>query len=475
MFFRTLKTRLYFWLLGSMTLIVATAAGAQFLISHSGDNRFVRRWVLPEVRLARDLAQNLLGSGLDTEELQRLLAPISGHDTLSIAVVGRDLKPVLLFHPLGVGAQAALPTPAEFQRVSAGDGLLIQDHGHRVAAGLPIWLPSGEKGVFFVTLRRGIWRGARGSLRLVVAIGVILVVGWLLSWPIARHLTRPLQEMAKTADALGEGDLSARIHIKKKRRHRGAPDEIGALAGRFNAMAENLQSLVAGHKQLLGDVSHELRTPLARLKVALELARSEAGAGAEGYLDRADRQADAIEGMIEELLMYSRLEAAPYELHRGQVAPRQIAEEVAVALRTEAGTRAVAIEVSVEGEPAPIQADARLLVRALGNAAQNAVTHAPGSSTVRIRFRAEPEKLVFSVTDSGCGVAEDMREKIFQPFFRAEAGRARATGGVGLGLAIARRCMEAHGGGATAEPGEGGEGLTINLWLPAEKSAPGEN
>ena len=195
-------------------------------------------------------------------------------------------------------------------------------------------------------------------------------------------------------------------------------------------------------------------------------ARQARGQGVARYLDSVDAQADTLDGMIEELLFYSRLEAAPYELRPESLRPRELVEAVTGAHEADALARDVSVEAAFAEVPAAVRADRRLLLRALGNVLRNAIAYTPNGATVRIEVTAHEGRLRFSVTDEGPGVAVKYLEQIFLPFVRTDTARTRSTGGVGLGLAIARRCMEAHGGGATAEPAQEGSGLTVHLWLP---------
>lgn len=476
---RHLIVKFYLWILVALTVSVAVASGTMIVLSDSGHERNFSSWMLSEARIGRDILANLLAGGMPPAQLQDAIAPLAPRTRFSISVLGPASQVMVAMPPNGRGAAAILPSAAESAAIRK-DGNLIDFHrGGRVALGLPIDLPGGKKGIFFITMKKGFWRQGAFSWHLLAGLGAILVVAWALSWPLAAHLSRPLRKLSEAADALGRGDLSTRIDLRRR-------DEVGRLGERFNAMADNLQKLVMGHKQLLADISHEIRSPLARLKVALELARQEATArtsartsvgaspespaGGSDALDRLERQADAIEAMAAELLDYSRLEIAPYELKRETIQPVQLLEEAAAELRDDALARDLKIELPADSGPQAglpaIQGERRLLARALGNVLRNALEHAPAGSAVRAGAALEGARLVFHVTDQGPGAPEHLLERIFQPFIRADVSRSRATGGVGLGLAIARRCMEAHGGGAEARPGPQGRGLTVRLWLP---------
>ena len=480
---RHLIVKFYLWILVALTVSVAVASGTMIVLSDSGHERNFSSWMLSEARIGRDILANLLAGGVSPAQLRKAIAPLARHSRFSIAVLRPGNQVVVALPPNGRDTAAILPNAAESAAIQT-DGHLVDFHREgRVTLGLPIDLPGGETGIFFITMKKRFWRGGVPSWHFLAGLGAILVVAWALSWPLAAHLSRPLRKLSEAADALGRGDLSTRIDLRRR-------DEVGRLGERFNAMADNLQKLVMGHKQLLADISHEIRSPLARLKVALELARQEATArtsartsagtsvgaspespaGGSDALDRLERQADAIEAMAAELLDYSRLEIAPYELKRETIQPVQLLEEAAAELRDDALARDLKIELPADSGPQAglpaIQGERRLLARALGNVLRNALEHAPAGSAVRAGAALEGARLVFHVTDQGPGAPERLLERIFQPFIRADVSRSRATGGVGLGLAIARRCMEAHGGGAEARPGPQGRGLTVRLWLP---------
>ena len=252
--------------------------------SRDGSSERIAELALTNVRLARDLTELSLSKGAAPEELGRLLAPVLEKDRASLAILEQDGVPLLVLpHPQAGAGDPVIPAPDTIRAIGGGEEVVELQWRRRFAIGLPIGLPSGETGVFYVTGHRHLWPDREGSPRFLFGLGAILVVGWLLCWPLAAHLARPLRRMSRTADAVGRGDLSARIRLHRR-------DEIGRLARSFNAMADNLQQMVLGHKRLLGDISHELRSPLARLRVALELARGEAGGAAEDYLARAERE-----------------------------------------------------------------------------------------------------------------------------------------------------------------------------------------
>lgn len=459
---RSLLIKFYLWFLLTLTLTLAGTAVIVFSLFERENDQSFERHVLAEVRVARDIAQTLLEQGIDYAELERVLMPLAeeAHTSVVLLPARSGATPLMRVQPGNALRGNWLPNAEQLDQVQVrGHYIDFHGRGSRII-GMGIRLPGDEAGVLFLIREPRPWRGWRFHIVLLTALGVFLLLAWLLSWKLARHLVKPLQKMAGTAEAFGKGDLSARIGITRA-------DEIGRLADSFDRMAHNVEALVLGHKQLLADISHELRTPLARLQVALELARQDAGASAAPYVETAQRQIGIIDGMIEELLSYSRLEAAPYQLRRELIEPRALLAEVVGNYAHEAEARQVTVSIDSSRSGPEFQGDRLLLQRALGNVVRNAIAYSPAGGAVRITSFRDGNSFGFEIADEGPGLAVEQLERIFQPFYRADSARTRATGGVGLGLAIARRCMEAHGGGISAAlPGEG-QGLTVRLWLPA--------
>lgn len=481
---RHLIVKLYLWLLLALTLSVAGATVVVSLLSEHDFERRAQEWVLSEVRPSRDVVQNLLQSGLTLPELRAVLAPLRRTARVRLRVLTADGRRVLTSAPpemfrgpplLPLHFNGLPPlSPETVHKVLEGQEVLDWHLPDHLLAVLPIELPDGSPGVFYLSAMRFHWEHAGFPWRLVAGLAAVLITLGLLSWPLAGHLARPLQRMAAAADALGQGQLSVRIaprDIQRRHRHRSRHDEIGRLADSFNRMAENLQRLVLRHKELLADISHELRSPLARLRLALELARGASDAERPRYLNTLERQADAMEALIGELLFHARLDEKPYTLQAEPLDLAALVHEAVAAQRPEAGAKGLLLRVHVPGQLAAVRADRLLLARALNNALRNAVAYSPDGGAVDVTVRREGGRLSIAVRDEGPGVPADQLERIFEPFVRTDAARGRGTGGVGLGLAIVRRCMEAHGGGASAAPAADGRGLVLTLWLPAAGSA----
>jgi signal transduction histidine kinase len=290
-------------------------------------------------------------------------------------------------------------------------------------------------------------------------IGAVLVALALASFPLARSIAAPVEQLTVAARALGRGDLSARANVC-------ARGELGALGRAFDDMAARLEVLVRGERELLANVSHELRTPLARIRVALELAAEGDAERARRYLGEIGQDLAELDGLVEDVLAAARLDArgaGGLRREDGPVDLAQVAREAAERFRAAHEHRALALEVE-EGLPA-LQGDPALLRRLLANLLDNAAKYSEPADPVRLVARRDGAGVVLEVQDRGIGIPAEDLPRLFTPFFRTDRSRARGTGGTGLGLTLARRIAEAHGGSIAAESAPGA-GTTFRVTLP---------
>ena len=293
---------------------------------------------------------------------------------------------------------------------------------------------------------------------------VVLVIGGIFCYWLARYLTTPIFKLRTTTNELAEGNLGARVATNLVKRR----DEVGQLGSDFNVMAERLESMVKAQQRLLGDISHELRSPLARLGVALGLARQRSGSEANGALDRIERESDNLNEMISQLLTLTRLESGTDSRKRTDVDLAALVREVADDADFEARSVNRSVQV-VSSDDCSINGVEELLRSAVENVVRNAVRYTPEGTAVEVALRKQnggsDNFAVITVTDRGNGVPEEALERIFRPFYRTEDARDRQSGGgTGLGLAITERAVRMHGGSVQAANAVDG-GLAVEMRL----------
>ena len=293
---------------------------------------------------------------------------------------------------------------------------------------------------------------------------VLILLGGLLCYLLARYITAPVARLRGATRRLAEGDLSARVGSGERKRR----DELEDLGRDFDGMAERMESMVSAQRRLLTDISHELRSPLARINVALGLLRQGGAKDTDGMLTRLETEAERLNRLIGDLLTLSRLESGGPAAAKQAVDLSQLVSEVVGDARLEASARKCEVRVT-QPSTLSVQGVPELLRSAIENVVRNAVRHTAESTAVEVaveeRSGSNGPVAVVEVRDHGPGVPRDQIERIFEPFYRVDQSRERRSGGVGLGLAIARRAVLQHGGEIEAFPGEGG-GLLVEIRVP---------
>ncbi|MBB2494865.1 ATP-binding protein [Aquipseudomonas ullengensis] len=300
---------------------------------------------------------------------------------------------------------------------------------------------------------------------LLVLIGALgLSLTGLILYLLVRRLERRLLGLESAASRLAVGQLDARAPTQ------GA-DSVGRLASTFNAMAEQLQRLLNVQREMVRAVSHELRTPVARLRFGLEMiGDAQTDQARRKYMDGMDGDIQELDKLVDEMLVYARLEQGSPELNYQRVDLRaliiQVIGELAP-LRADVQVERGQSREASDGSGAWVEAEPRYLHRALQNLLSNALRHA--DSRVRLSFHIGHQRCRVDVEDDGPGVPEDAWERIFTPFLRLDDSRTRASGGHGLGLSIVRRIIYWHAGRAHVGRSSTLGGAKFSLIWPREQ------
>lgn len=302
-------------------------------------------------------------------------------------------------------------------------------------------------------------------LILITLIGLTLI--GLIVYLLVRQLERRLKGLEAAATRIAKGNLEVRVPA------RGA-DSVGRLASAFNGMAEHLQQLLAIQRELVRAVSHELRTPVARLRFGLEMIGDAATPEARRkYLEGMDGDIQDLDGLVDEMLTYARLEQGAPELNFQRVDLNALLDQVIgelSPLRPQVTvTRGICLS-SAHWDDAWVDAEPLYLHRALQNLVSNAMRHAKGQ--VLISYQVGQVRCRIDVEDDGPGVPESAWERIFTPFLRLDDSRTRASGGHGLGLSIVRRIIYWHGGRALISKSNNLGGACFSLSWPRDQDKP---
>jgi signal transduction histidine kinase len=291
----------------------------------------------------------------------------------------------------------------------------------------------------------------------LAVIGILVAI---LAVPLTRRITTPLKRLQESALCIAGGDLTARADITEK-------DEIGRLAVTFNSMAETVERMVRGGKELTANVSHELRSPLARIRVAGECLKDAVDKGdkqeAEEMLEAIWEDIDEADAMIGRILQFSKLDLhEPLPLNE-EVAPAELISGLVKTLGPLARSKSISIEVNVL-EDEKVTGDEDMLRAAFKNLLENAVRHTAEGGKVEVAMRREDAGLVTEITNTHPPVDPEELELIFTPFYRGKHSR---TEGTGLGLAIAKKIITLHHGDISA--GNVMHGFQVRVDLEAKK------
>jgi signal transduction histidine kinase len=322
---------------------------------------------------------------------------------------------------------------------------------------LPVLLSQAQHELREVALRQ-LWT------RSLIALGIMAVLVFGLSWLVAGRMLRPLHAITSTARRLSGSTLHERINL------RGPRDELKELADTFDSMLGRLDTAFTAQKEFVANASHELRTPLTIIRTEVDVALTDPEISPEELQDMGAAITDAVdrsEGLIEGLLVLANTDADGRPT-MSDLDLAEIAEHEVDLTSTEADALGLRLELDLQ--PAPVQGDHSLLERLVGNLVENAIRHNVPDGWFSVKTGLVGDRAVLWVANSGAVLPPEELGRLFERFYRPDRSRSRKTGGFGLGLSIVKSVATAHGGTVQLS-GLADGGLEVTVSLPAGQPA----
>jgi heavy metal sensor kinase len=321
--------------------------------------------------------------------------------------------------------------------------------------------PHGTRILVLRTLRHDLDSLHRFGFQIAGIASMTLLVGIVGGWWISGRLVQPIRKIADTASQISAANLHQRIETRR------LDQELIQLAAVLNQTFERLEQSFGRLTQFTADASHELRTPLAVIQSQIELALSQPRS-TESYqqtLATCLSSSERMRSLIDGLLLLARTDANHSELRLERLDLRRVAEDAVAQLHDKAVSADVDLHCSTPEEAVMVSGDSRFLGQVPANLIDNAIQHTPAGGTVMVEVRADGNVALLSVSDTGCGIAEEHLPHLFDRFYRVDVGRSRHHGGSGLGLAICKSLVEAHSGTISCESTVA-KGCTFVVRLP---------
>jgi signal transduction histidine kinase len=304
------------------------------------------------------------------------------------------------------------------------------------------------------------------SLLIGVLVGGLVAIA--LAVFFARRILRPVRALTTAAQRLERGDLSQRVTV-------GSYDEIGRLGQAFNAMAQGLDRTEQLRRTMVADVAHELRTPLTNLQGYLEAVRDGMVKPDAAVVDSLYDEALLLGRLVDDLRDLALSDAGQLTLHREPTPAADLVLPSILAIRPRAVASGIALSASVSDDLPSLQVDRERIGQVMRNLLDNALAHTPSGGWISVSADRVGGSLALNVRDSGAGIDAAHLPFVFERFYRADPSRSRATGGAGIGLAVARELVEAHGGRISVKSVPLA-GTTFSVDLPIDpRAAPSMN
>jgi signal transduction histidine kinase len=446
-------------------IFAASSAGALALV-YLMTSAFLARETDAELRYLRDEMSSKFAD-METEEFRRDIAlevAARGTSKISVRIISPEGRATF---DSGGASWKALPAPAEVLRLA----------GQKIGGARTVTLDEAGS-----TARVICWPLSRGHalevavsdaehdrflhrLRWIAALTLcgMVVVGALTGWLMARRAMSGVAAVTGSAARIAGGELGGRVRVG------GHGAEIDDLGATFNEMAERIEALVRGMREVTDSIAHDLRSPITRMRCNAEMPLL-GDSGPEDYQEYAARtieDCDRLLEIINTMLDISEFEAGAAPLALQGLDLVGLAREAVEIFEPAAESSGISLKLEAEG-PVPVQVDSRRLQRAVGNLLDNALKYTPSGGEVRVAVRERGGTAELCVRDTGPGIPPADAERVFERFFRGD--RSRPGAGSGLGLSLARAIARAHRGDVFVRSEEGrGSAFTISLPLSADK------
>lgn len=353
--------------------------------------------------------------------------------------------------------------------VADSQGELLGKQYHPEVTGRRLSLPwgGGTPGTFYISPEQladfPSPLGLSQAISRFLLWGTLLavVIALLLTFFLSRRISAPVKALTLAARRLGQGDLSQRVQFKDK-------GEMGELAQAFNSMASDLERVEQLRRNMVADAAHELRTPLSNIRGYLEAIRDGIKQPDADTIRSLDEEAALLSRLVEDLQELSLAEAGELKLVCQSEDIAVLINQTAASVQAQAVTKGVSVSIDLPATLSPVNIDYNRISQVLHNLLENAIAHIAKGGTITVTARQEGSWVEVSVADTGEGIPAEDLPNIFERFYRVDKSRARATGGSGLGLTIAKRLVEAHGGKIEAQS-EPGKGSRFTFTLPASQ------
>jgi len=335
--------------------------------------------------------------------------------------------------------------------------------------GMPPAPPSGTDiiGTLYISPELSPGAGFTSLRILSMAIGRFFLWGGLMAVAIAvaitfflsRRILAPVKALTLASKRLGRGDFSQRVQVKDK-------SELGELAEAFNSMAGDLERAEKLRRNMVADVAHELRTPLSNVRGYLEAIRDGVIKPDKKAIRSLNEEAVLLSRLVDDLQDLALAEAGELKLVCQTEDVSALVNQAVAAMQAEAATKGVSVSIDLSDRLPSVNIDYHRISQVLRNLLENAVAHTAQGGSITVAAKQQDNNWVeVSVTDTGEGIPADDLPNIFERFYRVDKSRARATGGSGLGLTIAKRLVEAHGGKLEVQS-ELGKGSRFSFTIP---------